>query len=167
MIICLLLCSCSKKTTDAELFKKEFESYNNEKYYNVSINKDNPFVYADVEKLNDLIADKESFAVFIGSSEDDLSRHFVEFIIEEADYLDIKKVYYLSNDDKDITTFKSVNGISSKIPNLVSFKDGAQVDKYTLNIEESYNAKENFDDLYHTDIKYRIKKVLEKITKSK
>ncbi len=115
-IILILLCiflACGCKKSDAILFKEEYESLNKENgYRDVNISKDNPFVYITDEKLAKKINDKEDMVVYFGFSKCPWCRSIIENLIQVANDLNIKKIYYLDiydiRDSKEIKDGEAV-----------------------------------------------------------
>lgn len=94
-ILCLSTTACLKQS-DASKFKKEYESLNGNKYREVSISKENPFVYQTAEELSERIDNKETFVVFFGYAEDPWCRTMVEQLIKSAKDNNIEKIYYVN-----------------------------------------------------------------------
>ena len=161
IITCLLLCSCSNGKSDSEKFKKEYESYNKEKYYAVDIDKKNPFIYTSVDNINELVDENEYFALFIGLPTDDLSRHLVEIIIKETKNLKISKIYYLPDDENNVSDYKSNNGISKDIPILIAYANGKIEGIYDLS-NEDLGENKTFDDINKSAISSDVKQLLKK-----
>ena len=100
----LLFTGCSNK--DALKFKEDYESINGKeigenKYRDVSIDKDNPFVEVDAEKILDMIEKDETFYVYFGDKKCPWCRSVIEKAIEVSKDYDVNKIYYVSIWDDD------------------------------------------------------------------
>ncbi len=105
--LCLVTGCMKNNTSDALKFKKEYENLNGEKnsnnvdYREITIDEDNPFVYATGEDIVEKIKDKETFYVYFGSSYCPWCRSVLEKAVETAKEEDISKIYYVDIWDKD------------------------------------------------------------------
>ena len=100
----LLFTGCSNK--DALKFKEDYESINGKeigenKYRDVSIDKDNPFVEVDAEKILEMIEKDETFYVYFGDKKCPWCRSVIEKAIEVSKNYDVNKIYYVSIWDDD------------------------------------------------------------------
>ena len=100
----LLFTGCSNK--NALKFKEDYESINGKeigenKYRDVSIDKDNPFVEVDAEKILDMIEKDETFYVYFGDKKCPWCRSVIEKAIEVSKNYDVNKIYYVSIWDDD------------------------------------------------------------------
>ena len=100
----LLFTGCSNK--NALKFKEDYESINGKeigenKYRDVSIDKDNPFVEVDAEKILDMIEKDETFYVYFGDKKCPWCRSVIEKAIEVSKDYDVNKIYYVSIWDDD------------------------------------------------------------------
>lgn len=100
----LLFTGCSNK--DALKFKEDYESINGKeigenKYRDISIDKDNPFVEVDAEKILDMIEKDETFYVYFGDKKCPWCRSVIEKAIEVSKDYDVNKIYYVSIWDDD------------------------------------------------------------------
>lgn len=96
------LTACSKKEkSDALKFKEEYEKINNEKTSygtinrEVTISKDNPFIYKSAEEINEMIENKETFAVYFGFAACPWCRSVIETLIETAKEKGLDTIYYV------------------------------------------------------------------------
>lgn len=98
-IICLLIVTIkyTKEETDAIKFKNEYEALNNEKDNNecvkINIDEENPIVYADFEKVIDLIKN-ETAVIYFGFPECPWCRNAIPVLLDAAKELGIEKIYY-------------------------------------------------------------------------
>lgn len=119
-----LLTGCVDKTTDAYKFKEEYESINNKdngngnKYRELNISIDNPFIYQTPEQLLEKVNNKESFIVYFGFKECPWCRSILESLIVSAKDNNIDKIYYV--DVKDIRDVKELD----ETGNIKNIKDG-------------------------------------------
>ena len=100
----LLFTGCSNK--NALNFKKDYESINGKeigenKYREVSIDKENPFVEVDAEKILEMIEKDETFYVYFGDKKCPWCRSVIEKAIKVSKDYDVKKIYYVSIWDDD------------------------------------------------------------------
>ena len=96
------LTACYKKEeTDALKFKEEYEKINNEKTSygtinrEISISKDNPFIYKSAEEINEMIENKETFVVYFGFAACPWCRSVIETLIETAKEKGLDTIYYV------------------------------------------------------------------------
>lgn len=84
--------------SDAIKFKEEYESLNNkgDKYVNVEINEDNPFIYSSYKEIKNILEGKTGI-IYFGFPECSWCRNLVPVLNEVADEFQIKKIYYLNN----------------------------------------------------------------------
>lgn len=100
----LLFTGCSNK--DAIKFKEDYEGINGKeigenKYREVSIDKDNPFVEVDAEKIIEMIENDETFYVYFGDKKCPWCRSVIEKAIKVSKEYDVDKIYYVSIWDDD------------------------------------------------------------------
>ncbi len=103
--ICLLILtmtSCgNKENTDANKFKNDYEEINNKEnsagliHREVSIDSNNPFVYASGSDIVKLVEDKETFYVYFGSPTCPWCRSVIETAISVANEKKVDKIYYV------------------------------------------------------------------------
>ena len=89
-----------EKNKDAIKFKEEYESFNEKKndyfeYRNLSIDEDNPFIFATDEEVVKMIENKESFLVYFGDPQCPWCRSIIEHAIKSAKENGIEKIYYV------------------------------------------------------------------------
>lgn len=114
-----------KEKNDADKFKEEFESINNEtinkhKVREVSIDKENPMIYKSAKEIVDMIDDNKTFLVFFGYNDCPWTRSMVETLIEVSNDYKIDKVYYV--DIKRIRDTKHID----KEGNIITKKEGSK-----------------------------------------
>ena len=111
LVLLLIIAGCDyekkDKTSDALKFKNEYESINGDKVgnteyrvRNLTIPEDNPMVYADAIDIITKMDNNDTFVVYFGFSSCPWCRSVLPTLLEVADELDIKKIYYV--DVKDI-----------------------------------------------------------------
>lgn len=155
LVILLIITGCSyeKETdvTDALKFKEEYESVNGNKVdgsenrvRELSISEDNPIVYAEANDIISMMDNGETFVVYFGFNTCPWCRSVLPVLLEVADDLDIKKIYYV--DVKDIRDKLEVDDDG----NVITTKEGSEgyigllarlddvLEDYTL----EYNGKE-------------------------
>lgn len=115
----------NKSLTDAIKFKNEYESCNlktrsrngvssDDVMRSVSIPDTNPMVYSSLDTINEMIANKETFIVYTGFRECPWCRSLMETMINTANELNIKKIYYVDirpddTDDSELRDIFKVN----------------------------------------------------------
>lgn len=93
--------ACDRKVSDAEKFKKEYESLNGTKsdsgksIRSISINKNNPFIYASAEDIVNKVNNKETFVVYFGFAKCPWCRSILPNLINASLDLGISTVYYV------------------------------------------------------------------------
>ena len=100
-IICIFIIGFKykKEDNDAIKFKKEYESLNETKnkngkeYIKVNIDKTNPIVYADYDKVINLIKN-DTAVIYFGFPECPWCRNAVPVLLDTAKELGIEKIYY-------------------------------------------------------------------------
>ena len=102
---------------DSLKFKKEYESLNNiiddktkEKYINVDIPKDNPFIYTDTFEIIRKVNNKDTFAIFFSYNTCQNARKIIPNIINISKELSINEIYYLNIKDIRNTLIINKNG---------------------------------------------------------
>ena len=133
LLITLLLTGCVDKNSDSYKFKEEYESINNKdnghgnKYRELSIPEDNPFVYATCKDIVEKMDNNETFIVYFGFKECPWCRSVINELINVAKDKEIDTIYYV--DVKDIRDVKEVLEDGS----IKTTKEG---DKYYLQLVE-------------------------------
>ena len=89
-----------KKNEDAIKFKEEYESFNDKSndyfdYRALSIDEDNPFIFATDEETVKMIENKETFIVYFGDPQCPWCRSIIEQAIKSAKKNGIDKIYYV------------------------------------------------------------------------
>ena len=89
-----------KKNEDAIKFKEEYESFNDKSndyfdYRALSIDEDNPFIFATDEEIVKMIENKETFIVYFGDPQCPWCRSIIEQAIKSAKKNGIDKIYYV------------------------------------------------------------------------
>ncbi len=98
-LLILFFTGCSR--SDASRFKKEYESLNgtlnsnNQAIREVSIPKDNPFIYKSASDIVEMIENKESFIVYFGFAKCPWCRSVLKNLIKAAEDSNLKKIYYV------------------------------------------------------------------------
>ena len=90
-----------KELTDAQKFKKEYESINGKELYGqkareLSIPENNPFVYSNANEILEKIDNKETFIVYFGFKTCPWCRSVIEELINVAEENNIDKIYYVN-----------------------------------------------------------------------
>ena len=88
---------CPKGKSDALKFKEEYEQYN-DKYLELNIDKDNPFVYRNEKEISKILK-KNTGLVYFGNPKDENSRIALQTVLELAKTNDVKKIYYINVND--------------------------------------------------------------------
>ncbi len=93
--------ACDKKVSDAEKFKKEYESLNGAKsesgntFRSISIDKNNPIKYAKDSDIVNMVHDKKTFVVYFGFSKCPWCRSVIPNLLKAASDLNISTIYYV------------------------------------------------------------------------
>ncbi len=92
--------------TDAQRFKREYESLNNTiresdgaKYNNVEVLEDNPMVYIDCKEALDILENKDAI-IYVGAPWCPWCRNAVPILIDMAKQYNIKTIHYLDLDEE-------------------------------------------------------------------
>ena len=126
-----MLSGCNK---DVNKFYKEYIKYNKkDNYVNVDIDVDNVFKYYTNDEIKDVI-ENGSGVIFIGNSEDNLSRVVVNVLNKVVSNTDIDVVY--CNSDKDIVSKYIDEDIS--IPVVLFIFEGEVSSYHIGTINDSY-----------------------------
>lgn len=124
IISLFLLTGCVDKNSDAYKFKEEYESINNQdnghgnKYRELSIPNDNPFIYQTPEELLERVNNNESFVVYFGFKECPWCRSILEQLIKSAKDKNVETIYYV--DVKEIRDVKEIDDNG----NITTTKEG-------------------------------------------
>ena len=99
------LLAYKEQNKDALRFKAEYESLNDmiresdgEKYNNVSIDKNNPIKYVTVDDTIKLLDSKKAI-IYVGANWCPWCRNMIKPMLDVANKLNIKTIYYLELDD--------------------------------------------------------------------
>ncbi|MCH5167077.1 MAG: hypothetical protein J1F35_04205 [Erysipelotrichales bacterium] len=126
--------------TDAVKFKEEYESLNGTKNANdrtirsITIDEDNPFIYATEDDIVKMIDNKETFVVYFGFTACPWCRSILESLITSAKENNITKIYYvnvldirdkyeLNDKNKAIRTVEGTEGYYALLDRLGSVLD--------------------------------------------
>lgn len=96
---------CGSKKTDAIKFKEEYESLNGEKGYGdninpeVKISKKNVVKYVDADKVIDIL-DNGTGIIYFGYPSCPWCRNAVPVLLEAAEELNVKDIYYMNLKDE-------------------------------------------------------------------
>ena len=137
-----LLTGCVDKNSDAYKFKEEYESINNKdnghgnKYRELNISSDNPFVYSTAEEILEKVNNKETFIVYFGFKECPWCRSILEELIHSAQDKNVEKIYYV-----DVTDIRDVKQVDEE-NNIVTVKEGNKA--YMELIEKFSNVLSNY-----------------------
>lgn len=104
IISIFLITGCRKNNADAKKFSEEYEKLNNtkapygdnENYRNISIPKNNSFVYSNAKEIVEMIDNKETFYVYFGSAHCPWCRSVIEKAVEVANKNKVEKIYYVN-----------------------------------------------------------------------
>ena len=101
LLVTVTVTACTK--TDSSRFKEDYESLNGEKtgyqdykYREVEIDKNNPIIYSSFKEVFDKINNKESFIVYVGFSACPWCRSVIPYVLESAKENNIDKIYYIN-----------------------------------------------------------------------
>ena len=104
IISIFLITGCRRNNADAKKFSEEYEKLNNtkapygdnENYRNISIPKNNSFVYSNAKEILEMIDNKETFYVYFGSAHCPWCRSVIEKAVEVANKNKVEKIYYVN-----------------------------------------------------------------------
>lgn len=157
LVIVLISTGCGKNTKkdnkDALNFKKEYESLNDKKNANgvehraVSIDEDNPFIYAKTEEIIKMYENGDTFYVYFGDTQCPWCRSVIEKAIQVAKKNKIEKIYYVKIWDDDHNEILRDKYIVDEDGNASKDIDGTK-DYYKLleifdNVLSLYTLKDN------------------------
>lgn len=148
LLMCLILGGCNNK--DGIKFKEDYESLNGKvnsngkSYRNIDIDKNNPFIYSDIDSINNKIENKDSFIVYFGANWCPWCRSILESVIKVSKESNIKKIYYVD--------VRKDNIIDNDIRDIYSINDNGEVylshqglDGYHKFLESANGVLENYD----------------------
>ena len=175
-VISLTGCNDEKKVekTDALKFKEEYEKVNGEEVYGkkareLDIPEDNPFVYATAEEVVEMIEDEKTFAVYFGFNTCPWCRATVSTLIDVADDLGLKKIYYV--DVKEIRNMLEV--VDGEVTTKIEGSDGYMelleklddvLDDYNLTDENDKEVDTKMKRIYAPNIVSIVEGKAEKMT---
>lgn len=127
ILLVIITTGCSVKKveelTDSEKFANEF-----------NVDKDNPFVYISIDDLLHMI-DTDKLVIFLADSDYEGSSKAAQFILEEANKLDIRKIYYYNPIKLKEKEEKKYNKLIERLKSVLdSDKNGNPI----LNIPDIY-----------------------------
>lgn len=123
-LISILIINSIKKRNNHLKFKTEYESLNNKtafkdtKYREITIPKDNPFIYSSMEEVIDKMDKKQTFIVYFGANWCPWCRSVINTFIDISKENNIDKVYYIdvrkdNNMDNEIRNVYSLDNRSN------------------------------------------------------
>lgn len=130
------------RKTDSIKFKTEYESINgqenssNKNYAALDINKDNPMIYADYDKIYEVL--NGTGVIFFGFKECPWCRAAIPVLLEAAKEIGIDKIYYLNNkEDRDTKSLVDGNVVTEKEGTAEYYK---LLDKLGTEYTEEYSG---------------------------
>ncbi len=126
LLLTFSLTGCVDKNSDAYKFKKEYESYNNEKnsngkeYRTVKIPNDNPFIYKTADEIAQMMENRETFVVYFGFSTCPWCRSVLSTLIDVAKDNNLEKIYYV-----DVLDIRDTRGLD-ETGNVITSKEGTE-----------------------------------------
>lgn len=121
VVIFVFIFGNKAESTDAERFKKEYESLNGEvndsgkAYRKLSISKKNPIKYSTADEIVRRIDNKETFIVYFGFSKCPWCRSVLPTMFEVAEDLEIDTIYYVDVlDIRDTKEYKDGEVVQTK-----------------------------------------------------
>lgn len=142
LLVLFLLTGCVDKTSDAYKFKEEYESINNEdnghgnKYRELSIDVENPFIYQTAEEIVERLNNEESFIVYFGFKECPWCRSVIEELIHAAKDKEVETIYYV-----DVTGIRDVKELDED-GNIKTTNEGTEA--YLTLIEKFSNVLSDY-----------------------
>ena len=152
IISTILIYEFNKKDTisDTIKFKQEYESLNgkynksSKRYVEISIDKENPFVYASYDEIVKILENGTGI-IYFGFPECPWCRTAVPVLIDAAKELSIEKIYYFNALDIRDTKRLDQNG------NIIIEKEGTEEYKKLINL--MYEVLPEYDGLNDPTIK--------------
>ena len=153
LVFILFITGC---TSDAIKFKNEYEALNgtvnsnNQNIREVSIPKNNPFIYKTEDDIVKMIEDKETFIVYFGFAKCPWCRSVLPNLINAAKDNNVSKIYYV-----DVLNIRDTKEI--KDGNIITTKEGTT--GYNKLVDLISNVLEKYTVMDGSDIKevgYRI-----------
>ena len=95
IVVGLFLVAGCNKETDALKFKEEYESLTGERYAEISIPEDNPMVYADYDKLLEVI-DNGTGIIYLGFPGCPWCRKALPVLLDAAKENNVETIYYMN-----------------------------------------------------------------------
>lgn len=145
-IICvmgLMISSCGNNNEDALKFKEEYEAVNGETTSSgktirtLDIAEKNPMVYKSAGDIVKSMNNKESFVVYFGFAKCPWCRSVINTLIETANELKIKKVYYV--DVYDIRDVREVGSDGTVTTKTEGSEDYMKLVEMLDNVLEDYS----------------------------
>ncbi len=146
--LCLIIGGCNSK--DSLRFKDDYESLNgkvnsNGKGYRViNIDKNNPFIYSDIDSINKKIENGDSFIVYFGANWCPWCRSILESVIKVSRETNIKKIYYIDV-RKDNNIDNDIRDIYDKNDNGEVYLSHKGVDGYYKFLKYADNVLKDYD----------------------
>lgn len=142
IVITMLLVTGCGNESDSIKFKNEYEKYNKDGYIDVFIDEDNIFQYASNEKIKEIM-ENGTGVIFIGGSQNNLSRSAINVMIKVIENTDINVIHY-SNDVSSVSEYIDED---VDIP-VVLFVIEGKIDSYhmgTINDKEELSNDEEIE----------------------
>ena len=146
-LICFLLIP---RGNDSLKFKSEYENLNgkknknNREYVNVEIDKNNPFIYADYDKVIDIL-ENGTGVIYFGFPECPWCRTMVPILAKAANEIGVDKIYYFNALDMRDEKVLDDDG------NIVTKKEGTK--QYYQLIEIMYDYVSTYEGLNDDSVK--------------
>ena len=135
--------------TDAIKFKTEYESLNGEKNSNgddirvLSIDDENPFIYATADEIVEKMDNKETFVVYFGFNSCPWCRSILSSLMESAKENNVSKIYYvdvleirdkfeLDDNNKAVRTVEGTDGYYKLLEKLDNVLEDYEPLTYTV-----------------------------------
>ncbi len=139
-----MLVGCSVQKTDAQRFKEEYESLNGKEnasgrdYVNIEIPADNPMVYADVDKILEVL--KGEGVIYFGFDECPWCRNALPVLIETAKEKKMDKIYYYNiKDVRDVLKLEEDGTITTVKEKSEDYQKIYDAMKDSLSVYEGLN----------------------------
>lgn len=158
--------------TDSQRFKNEYESLNgtihkedNEIIRTLYIQEENPIIYKTVEDVKEMINNKETFILYIGKSDDSWCRSMIETLLEVADNLILKQIYYIDITDIDKEELAPLlKEENINIPIVMMIKDGKIVNETVGISEKQIDGYVELTDEIKEDMYHKLESLLKCVT---
>ena len=175
LVVSVTACNKVDKSSDAYRFKEEYESLNGEDNGNgktirtISIDEDNPFVYASSDEIAQMMDENKTFVVYFGFAKCPWCRSMIEQLVKSAKDNNIDKIYYVDVLEIRDTYQLNDEGYAEKTKegtegyNALIEKMGNVLTEYTLSDEDGNKVEVGEKRIYAPNVVVVVKGKAEKM----